>query len=88
MKPIVLFLCIMLSGCANLANIGEIEGTGKFGEILRAVESSRIVLGGTPGRYSTASVVNRTMGEIKQLEDKHNVTSQVQSIKYIFENIK
>jgi hypothetical protein len=74
-----------MTGCANL---GEIEGMGKFGEILRAVESTRIVLGGTPERHDTAPVVNRTVGEIKQLKDKHNVTSQVQSIKYIFENIK
>ena len=84
MKIILIFLCNTLSGCANL---GEIEGTGKFGEILRTAESTRIVLGGTPGRRDTAMVVNRTIGETKQLEDKQSVTSKIQSVKYILENI-
>ncbi len=73
----------LLSGCSTLAQIGEIEGLGKTGEILRATESSRIVLGGTPYRRDTAAVVNRKVGEINQLDDKHSITSWIQSIQYI-----
>ena len=68
MKYIVI-LCGVLSGCAT---IGDIEGLGEFGEILRAAETSRVLLGGKPQRHNTASVVNRTQGEVKSLIEKQD----------------
>ena len=91
MKCSILLLIVVLSGCAT---IGEIEGLGKVGEVLRAAESTRIVLGGTPSRHSTAPVVNRTMGEINSLGEKQdrlrieNLPKTVAQIKYIEENMR
>ena len=89
MKHFVAILCVFLSGCAT---IGEIEGLGMFGEVLRAAESSRVVLGGTPRPSSTAAVVNRTQGELRSLTEKDlelsNLPHTIASIKYIEENIR
>lgn len=89
MKQFVAILCVFLSGCAT---IGEIEGLGTFGEVLRAAESSRVVLGGTPRPSSTAAVVNRTQGELRSLTEKDlklsNLPYTIASIKYIEENIR
>ncbi len=91
MKYSIAILCVFFSGCAT---IGEIEGLGEFGEVLRAAESTRIVLGGTPRPSSTAAVVNRTRGEVKSLGDKQdrlkldNLPYTIQQIKYINENMR
>ena len=83
MKYSIILCVLVLSGCSTLAQIGEIEGLGKTGEVLRAAESSRIVLGGTPYRRDVAPVVNRKVGEINQLDDIHDIPNMIQSIKYI-----
>ena len=91
MKHYIAILCVFLSGCAT---IGEIEGLGEFGEVLRAAESTRIFLGGTPRPSSTAAVVNRTQGEVKSLAEKEdrlelsNLPHTIAQIKYIEENIR
>jgi len=91
MRYSILLSIILLSGCAT---IGEIEGLGKVGEILGAAESTRVVLGGTPSRSSTAPVVNRTMGEINSLDEKQdrlrieNLPKTVAQIRYIEENMR
>ncbi len=90
MKYIVI-LCGFLSGCAT---IGDIEGLGEFGEILRAAETSRVLLGGAPQRHNTAPVVNRTMGEVKSLSERidstdiTNLPNRIQQVKYIIENTR
>ncbi len=90
MKYIVI-LCGFLSGCAT---IGDIEGLGEFGEILRAAETSRVLLGGAPRRHNTAPVVNRTMGEVKSLSERidgtdiTNLPNRIQQVKYIIENTR
>ncbi len=91
MKYSIAILCVFLSGCAT---IGEIEGLGEFGEVLRAIESTRIVLGSTPRPSYTAAVVNRTQGEVKSLADKQdrldlsNLPHTIAQIKYIEENLR
>ncbi|KKL26557.1 hypothetical protein LCGC14_2394110 [marine sediment metagenome] len=90
MKYIVI-LCGFLSGCAT---VGDIEGLGQFGEILRAAETSRILLGGAAQRHNTAPVVNRTMGEVKSLSERIGSTdittlpNRIQQVKYIIENTR
>ncbi len=91
MRYSILLSIILLSGCAT---VGEIEGLGKVGEVLRAAESTRIVLGGTPSRHSTAPVVNRTQGEIKALSEKQdplrieNLPQTIARMKYIEQNMR
>lgn len=77
-----ILLCFILSGCSTL---GEIEGTGEFGEILRAAEKTRVVLGGTPNPSSEAAVLNRKLGEAQQIDDKTSIPHVIQSVKYIFD---
>ncbi len=91
MKHFILLTIVFLSGCAT---IGEIEGLGKTGEILRTAETTRIVLGGTPRPSSTAPVVNRTQGEIKALGEKkdplkiENLPQTIARMKYIEQNMR
>ena len=91
MKYTILLTIIALSGCAT---IGEIEGLGKTGEILRAAETTRIVLGGIPRPSSTAPVVNRTQGEIESVLEKQdrlelrNLPHTIAQIKYIITNTR
>ena len=91
MKHFIAILCVFLSGCAT---IGEIEGLGKVGEVLRAAESTRIVLGGIPRPSSSAAVVNRTQGELRSLAEKQdrlelsNLPQTIAQIKYIEENMR
>jgi len=82
MKHAIILCAILLSGCSTL---GEIEGTGEFGEILRAAESSRVRLGGTPNPSPEAAVINRKLGEARQIEDKTSIPHIIQSVKYIFD---
>lgn len=88
-----------LSGCSTLANVGELEilndvGLGEVSEVMRAAESSRVVLGGTPSRSSTAPVVNRTQGEIESVLEKQdrlelrNLPHTIAQIKYIITNTR
>lgn len=88
-----------LTGCSTLAPIGELEilndvGLGRAGEVIRAGESSRVVLGGTPSRTSPAPVVNRTQGEIESVIEKQdrleirNFPHTIAQIKYIIENAR
>lgn len=89
MKYVIILSTILLTGCAT---IGEIEGLGEIGEILRAAESTRVVLGYKPGR-NNAPVVNRTIGELNSLSQNidrtelRNLPHRVQQIKYIGENL-
>jgi hypothetical protein len=78
----IILLCFVLSGCSTL---GEIEGTGEFGEVLRALESSRIRLGGTPNPSPEAAVINRKVGEARQIDDKTSIPHKIQSVIYILE---
>ena len=84
----------MLSGCANLASLGDIEGLGKTGEALRAIETIRTGFGGKPRNKDVTAVVNRTMGEYKALEenigdtDLNNLPQRIQRFGYILENVK
>ena len=82
MKTFLVAIVFLMSGCTTL---GEIEGTGKFGETLRAFESSRNLLGKTPDPSPEAAVINRKLGEARQIEDKTEITQVIQSVKYIFE---
>lgn len=92
MKYFIVLSMLFLSGCSTLAQIGEIEGTGKVGEYLRAIESSRVVLGGKPSNREVASVVNRTMGESRALEESldstnlANLPTRIERFGYILEN--
>lgn len=87
MKYALILSAVLLSGCSTIAQIGEVEGLGEVGEVIRAVESSRVRLGGKPTSAGSAPVINRTVGEAKQLEDKTDIPSMIQSVQYIFENI-
>lgn len=90
MKYIVI-LCGFLSGCAT---VGDIEGLGQFGEILRAAETSRVLLGGDSRRHDNAPVVNRTIGEVKSLSERvdstdiTNLPNRIQQVKYIIKNTR
>lgn len=91
MKYLIAISVLFLSGCST-AKIGDLEvlndaGLGEAGEVIRAVESSRVRLGGTPTPTGDASVVNRTVGEAKQIEDKTSIPSIIQSVQYIFQNV-
>ena len=99
MRNIVVLGIFLLSGCSTLAPIGELEimndvGLGGVSEVIRAAESSRIVLGGTPSRTSTAPVVNRTQGEIESVLEKQdrlelrNLPHTIAQIKYIITNMR
>ena len=90
---------VFITGCETLAPIGELEilndiGLGRAGEIIRATESSRVVLGRTPSRTSPAPVVNRTQGEIKSIIEKQdrleigNLPHTIAQIKYIMKNAR
>ena len=88
MRILVITLVLALtSGCATVREVGDVEGLGEVGEVIRAVDSSIVVLGGTPARRDTASVVNRTVGEARQIEDKESIPSIIQSGKYILQNV-
>ena len=94
MKIVMILVSLhLLAGCSTLAQIGEIEGTGKVGEYLRAIESTRVVLGGKPSNRDVAGVVNRTMGETEALTESldstslTNVGQRVERFGYILENV-
>jgi len=82
-----------LTGCSTLAQIGEIEGSGKVGEYLRAIESTRVVMGGRPHNRDVAAVVNRTMGEANALSESlgstttTNLPQRIERFGYIIENV-
>lgn len=82
MKYTIIVSILFLSGCSTL---GEIEGTGEFSEALRVAESSRIRLGGTPNPNPEAAVINRKLGEARQIEDKTEIPQVIQSVIYIFD---
>jgi len=85
MRFLIIGSLLLLSGCSTIGQIGEIEGLGEVGETIRAIESSRVVIGGKPAHSNTASVINRTQGEIRQMDDGvKDIPSTIQSVKYIF----
>jgi len=96
MLGMLLYMLSSISGCST---IGELEimndvGLGGVSEVMRAAESSRVVLGGTPSRTSTAPVVNRTQGEIESVLEKQdrlelrNLPHTIAQIKYIITNTR
>ena len=94
MRYSTIILCVLfLSGCSTLTKLGEIEGTGKTGEYLRAVEAMRVGLGGKPNNNSVAAVINRSVGESAALEESldstttSNVGQRIERFGYILENI-
>lgn len=91
---LLLIFVLSTSGCSTLAKIGEIEGSGKVGEYLRAIESTRVVMGGKPSNRDVTAVVNRTMGETIALEESldstttANVAQRVERFGYIIKNVE
>ena len=63
-----LFLTIfLLPGCASL---GEIEGTGKIGEMIRVITKTDSVLNGRSHYSPTAARINRAVAHTEALEEK------------------
>jgi len=67
MKTVIILASIVLtSGCA----VGNIEGTGRVGEVIRAFDKTNSVLTGASQSSYTTSKINRVIGHTKALEQK------------------
>ena len=66
MKHVLIILSLVLSGCA----VGNIEGTGRMGEVLRSIEKTNAVITGHSSSRITTGKINRAAGHIKALQDK------------------
>lgn len=83
----------MLSGCSTLSQLAEVEGSGKAGKYIRAIESARVALGGRPSNRDVAAVINRTMGEAEALVESLDSTTivnaphRIERFGYIIENV-
>lgn len=67
MKLIAATFVLLLSGCAGL---GDIEGTGRAGEILRSIDKTNAVLTGHAQRSINTGKINRAVGHTKALKQK------------------
>ena len=66
MKAFILAAVLATSGCA----VGDIEGTGRFGEVARSANSTYSVLTGASQYTYTTSKINRAIGHTKSLAQK------------------
>jgi len=82
MKHLIILASLTLSGCSVL---GDIEGTGKVGETIRAINKTDSVLTGRSHNSYTAAKFNRFAGQLKST--KHNMDRQA-SIQYIVRDMK
>lgn len=88
MRITLIMAVALLSGCSTLGSIGDVEGLGETGEVLRAIESSRVILGGTPANSNKPAVINRTVGEARQIDNGvKDIPSTIESVKYIFDGV-
>jgi len=83
MKHIILISTLLMSsGCSVL---GDIEGTGRFGETIRAINKTDSVLTGRNYSSYTAANINKVAVQLKST--KHNLNSRA-SIQYIVRDFK
>lgn len=86
-KLLIICAIVSLSGCASL---GDIEGLGKPGEVIRTYNKTMNVLGAKPpsGR-SGAGRLNRFVGHSKALSEKVTKRNpQAKDIPYIIRDIQ
>ena len=67
MKQLIIIASIVLSGCSTLGNI---EGTGRVGEVMRAIDKTGAVISGSTSSRSQTSKINRAVGHTKALQQK------------------
>lgn len=67
MKRLIIIASIVLSGCSTLGNI---EGTGRVGEVLRSIDKTNSVLTGQMSSRTYSSKINRAVGHTKALQQK------------------
>jgi len=67
MKRLIIIASIVLSGCSTLGNI---EGTGRVGEVLRSIDKTNSVLTGQVSSRTYSSKINRAVGHTKALQQK------------------
>ena len=67
MKHLLLIASLTLSGCATL---GDIEGTGRVGEVIRSINKTDSVLTGRSHSSYNGAKFNRMVGHTKALRQK------------------
>ena len=64
---VIIPFVLLMTGCAGL---GDIEGTGRFGEVMRAVDKTNSVITGHSNNMINTGKINRAVGHTKALQQK------------------